>query len=291
MTGYTHIFAARLPTSTSDFGVLTMGGTGITAWTVTDRIFVEKPFFKPQNSAAFLASGDFNGDGVTDMVLVDAMMKVLSFVNGDTTKPSGFGGDTIIPDTFVMPVFGALAAADFDGDGLTDFAVALTGTKKVAIYFGGPTPFIDRLQIVLPNNASLLAAADVNGDGRPDLLATIGNSVTVLLNQQGRTFGSAVSSLIDNTPAVFQTADVDCDELPDLVYASVGSSGQDLVIVPNSGVSPFYSGAPTHVPLPGPVLQIAPTKVNRDDLIDLAVLYKDSLSTTNKLGLLINTPQ
>ena len=96
---------------------------------------------------------------------------------------------------------GGLAVADFDGDGLADFAVATTagfdtllatqtlptkpdpvvivpGTGKGT--FGPPSDSIGQTYIPL-----ILETADFNGDGLPDLIAdnVFSGSVTVMLNQ------------------------------------------------------------------------------------------------------------
>ena len=76
----------------------------------------------------------------------------------------------------------ALVAADFDGNGTTDFA--LGGGGWIDVYlgngdgtFGPPTEYQ-----ATGTSIRHLIAADLNGDGKPDL-ATTGGDVVILLNQ------------------------------------------------------------------------------------------------------------
>lgn len=97
---------------------------------------------------------------------------------------------------------GAVAVADFNGDGLPDAAAAIyrggvsiflgngDGTFKPAVYYSGG-----------PQNPSAIIAADFNGDGNGDLCVlddTTPGQIWVLLGNGDGTFKGPVSTSLGN---------------------------------------------------------------------------------------------
>ena len=77
-------------------------------------------------------------------------------------------------------------AADFNGDGLADIAVAVLGTNTVDVLLRNPGGgFTAEAPIPVGAGALGLATADFNADGRPDLAVTsnTAGTATVLLRQ------------------------------------------------------------------------------------------------------------
>jgi len=128
-----------------------------------------------------IALGDFNGDGILDFIEISSLTRVAIYLgNGDGTFQ--------VAKHFTAGYEIALIVlADFDGDGkldvvVTDYHAGFVvnflhgkGDGRLAAptgYFLSPTYW--------PTN---IIAADVNGDGRPDLVATqYTKLVTILLN-------------------------------------------------------------------------------------------------------------
>lgn len=127
--------------------------------------------------------GDFNADGDLDIAFVAC--------NGGNCALAvllGNGGGTFQPqrDYDQSGTIGGIGAADFNGDGISDIALANYGNGTVDLLLGnGDGTFQPPLRIPMPG-ASSLAAADLNGAGKFDLVVTDWNASTVnLLRNNG----------------------------------------------------------------------------------------------------------
>lgn len=144
--------------------------------------------FTPQS----MALGDVNGDGKLDLVI-----KSVSFLDSDAFQVGVLLGNG--DGTFRAPLLGAaqpdgsgdLALGDFNNDGRIDVAVAdqlEASTGNLSVFAGnadGTFQSLIRLDLLTGGNDPFgVAAADLNGDGLVDLVATNASSgnVGVLLN-------------------------------------------------------------------------------------------------------------
>jgi VCBS repeat protein/putative metal-binding protein len=129
-----------------------------------------------------LTAADFNGDGNADLAVNNYASASVSIMLGN-----GSGGFAQEPGS-PYPTAGQgtrVVAADFNGDGLRDFAA--TGASSAIVMLrlaaGGFTP--DPSSPVLTGGAPYgITAADFNGDGLPDLATSniLPENVSILLN-------------------------------------------------------------------------------------------------------------
>jgi len=112
-----------------------------------------------------------------------------------------------------------------------------------------------------------IAAMDVNGDGKMDLISADEGShtLTVLTNGGNGIFGSNVTYALPVTPVFVVAADVNGDSKTDLVYSS--SDNNTLTVFTNNGSGIFKSNATYSVD--SAPYNFAAADVNADGKVDL----------------------
>jgi hypothetical protein len=149
-------------------------------------------FFIAANGAAgsVIAVGDVNNDGHLDVVTTDTYSDAEVFL--------GNGNDTFReqPSFYIGLPASQLVLADFYGNGHLDLAIANLGYENFSTQFQVMEGFGDGTfsQSVVSLQAGYfpawISAADMNGDGRPDLVvgSTYSNTLAVFINHGGGSF-------------------------------------------------------------------------------------------------------
>jgi hypothetical protein len=130
-----------------------------------------------------VAVGDWNGDGKLDL----AAGNLTAGLGGQVTVLAGQGDGTLTAPV-ITSLNGAsylqsLVGADWDRDGKIDLAVSDFGNSVFVLVGAGDGTFTAR-RYDSGGQAGALAAADLNGDGKPDLVIVnlYAGQVSVLLN-------------------------------------------------------------------------------------------------------------
>jgi len=175
--------------------------------------------------ATFVATGDLNGDGRPDVVVVNSGANNISVL-----LANGAG-------TFLAPVNYAVgtspsdvAIGDVNGDGRPDLVVTNTGSDTVSVLLnvgGGAFSAPTNLPLAAGSGPEGVAVADVNGDGIKDIIVSNsnGNSVTVFLATGIGSFVLAGNFTTGSAPSGVVVADFNGDGKPDLATSNnVGSA-------------------------------------------------------------------
>lgn len=179
----------------------TSDGLGHVAWTTQATTW-------PSGTSGTLSADDVDGDGKSDVVIVQGSNVFTAFsAKGNTARyrtPTVFNG--IQQES--------LAIGDHDGDGRTD--LLLQSTQRWALGHGDGTFAPPPADVALPGcDASLdevaIMGADLNGDGRSDILCTFDDGTVTLRDRMAGILpgGSAHGWL---------QADVTGDGITELVY-------------------------------------------------------------------------
>jgi hypothetical protein len=179
--------------------------------------------------------------------------------------------------------------ADFDGDGHSDVAAIDTPGGVVAVLFGdGQGGFSER---AFPSAASSLRVADLDGDGRADLVIGSPGQVQIVFVQRDRTLSAGPATLIPSDisgrPGV---GDFDGDGRLDLAM-SANQNGATWTLALFFGIGGGRFGAPVYVDLP-PTYYGTPDEVadfDGDGRAEIAVIawhrHSSSLLRWNGHGL------
>lgn len=183
--------------------------------------------------AVALTSGDFDGDGVPDLITIAADGSI-EFRRGnvDSIFPTGEAALPFFPPTrlFLLPQHPDwLFAGDFDADSQLDLVTARRGDKSLTFLFGdGRGEFPRTRSIKLSESVTTLAVGHINRlDTLPDIL--IGTPSSVLIYEGAAGAANANPETIEVDQAVTAMAFGQFDDHFALDFA-VGT-GNDLLIV------------------------------------------------------------
>jgi len=221
-----------------------------------------------------VCAADVNGDGKMDLICVNYEYPMLIYTNdgsGGFKAASGYsvgGADCVV-------------AADVNGDGKIDLICSDYGTSLMqSTNYGalevltndGSGHFQLSSSLSVLGNVYSVCAADVNGDGKIDLITAnfayyvlayplygfvnITNVVTVFTNDGSGNFAFATSPSVGNGPYWAIAADVNGDGKMDLISANAGDD--TLTVLTNGTIfSPAASPPPLAITPSGLGMQVS----------------------------------
>jgi hypothetical protein len=236
-----------------------------------------------QGNATAMSSGDFNSDGLPDIVVSSAgnsfgaVFLFLNSGNGNLVPAGNFSVSSSPRD---------LKVADFNGDGFQDiFTANSNGSGSVLSGTGaGSFQLASSFSLFTNSNFSSFfnpytSVGDINNDGKPDIAAVNvdSNSFSVLLNTGTGVFGAPVTNTIPNPNFSIRlrsivlgqfTGDGNLDAA--LTFSdSFSDSTSGAILVPGTGTANFNLTNLTFAPTGSQPLFINSGDFNSDGRADL----------------------
>jgi hypothetical protein len=242
------------------------------------------------NGPQCVAAADVNGDGRIELFSANTTDNSITVL---TNNGSGrFGSNT----TFTVgeyPLY--VTTADVNGDSKLDVICANFrsdgyGNTLSVWTNNGTGRFGSNATLVVGNGPYAVAVADVNGDGKVDLISVNASDSTlsVLTNNGTGRFGYNATLTVGVFPQFVVAADVNGDGKVDLISANTGTN--TLTVLTNNGSGNFVFSASVIVssevnPYPA---SVAAADVNGDGWMDLVSANFGFNASGNTLTVLTN---
>lgn len=263
------------------------GGTPITA-----ASFMPGQNVATGNYPHGVALGDFNQDGKADLVVAKGSSTTVSVLTNTTT------GSTV---SFATPLELAatgdnhedVAAGDIDGDGKLDFVLTNTfGSNSVSVFRNtttGPTiSFAAKTDLAGVINPYGVAIGDIDGDGKPDVLATNSSYNTIVVFRNTSTpgnisFADKIEVPSGEGPFSMMLTDLDADGKSDIIVtAQFGMLSQLNVLKNNSTAGNISFQTPTLLANTSSPYGVAVGDLNDDGKPDIVAAVKLSVGVLVK---------
>jgi len=213
-----------------------------TPGTINSGSFAAKVDIAASASSRFIAVGDIDADGKRDLIVTNELTNKVSVFHNISTPGRLTTSSFAAKVDFTVGTNPVLAAlSDIDGDNKPDIIVANAGSNNISILRNtssqgviSGSSFAGKVDFVSSARPYTIAIADVDGDGKPDIISSNtgvnSNYLSVFKNisTSGVINNSSLANRVDfnvgSNPYSLTTGDIDRDGIPEQVLISYNSN-------------------------------------------------------------------
>jgi hypothetical protein len=209
------------------------------------RTFARGVAFATDAQASRVVAGDIDGDGIEDLATLNTASDSITLYKGK--------GDGTFQKKNELNLLSSGATAfllrDINQDGLLDIVTANTKSDDVAVFLNtGDWGFNKPRYMDAGPQPTSLALADIDGDGRADLLVGIADGVQALINRGNGTFEKGIHIAIPGRSGI-AAADFDGDGAIDFSVFDGNTRAIALYRNEKAGTGETVASAPPGRPL------------------------------------------
>lgn len=264
--------------------------------------FAAPVVFDAGNGLGMVVAADVNGDGLPDLIVTDTGASAVDVLINTTTagNPLSFSNFQAYPAGTAIT---SVTVGDVNGDGLNDIVAVNEIDNTVSVYInttttiGTPTASFTNQQVFAVGNLPTMAViADINGDGKGDIVVANNNlnAISVLLSTMTTASSTAAFSpeqdfATGNVPNWVAVTDVDGDGKPDLVAANSADNTISVIFntTPTNQLNASFDQQQV-IQVGSDPENIAVADLNGDGKLDLAVLNTAGPGGSPTVSALIN---
>jgi hypothetical protein len=227
----------------------------------------QPPTHTPLGDALWVALGDINADGIPDLVADGAAPGALvALGNGDGTfqRPQQWYVSS--------PANYGLALADLRNGGGLDIVTA--GYNISVLLHTGPATFMEGIPYPL-SGAGCVAAADFNGDGKPDVAVNMSSGFQILFGTGEAEAPFTAGPITQAGAGCGYTGDFNNDGIPDLAVLEGNPSEIYIDLFLGNGDGTFQ--APFSISAPSDAGELAVGDVRGNGMVDVITNTGDLL--------------